>query len=183
MIFVYMAMLETHDDRQKMSDLYATYREYLLRIALTILHSQADAVDVLHQAFVRIARDFSKIGEIPSDQTRNFLVITVRGLALDLIDRRRKVIEVSFSDLDQSEDAFAVEDDVLEQLEYEALRHTLELLPRMHRDMLYYRYYSELSVKEIAGFTRLSESAVKKRLERARYALQGAIRTERMAAA
>jgi len=172
MLLLALAMLETPEDKQKMTELYMTYREYLLKVALNILRNQDDAEDVLHQAFERIARDFEKIGDVSSHQTRNFLVIIVRGLAINLYNERKKVVKLPFEDLDEVADTVALEDQTLEQIGYEVLRKALEQLPEIHRDVLYLMYFEELSVKEIAGFFGLTESAVKKRLERARQALQ-----------
>ena len=178
MLLFALAMLETPEDKQKMTELYMTYRELLLKIALKILHNQDDAEDVLHLAFERIARDFSKIGEVSGHQTRNFLVIIVRGLAVNLYNERKKVIKLPFENLDDMADALETENQMLEQIGYEALRKALEQLPPMHRDVLYLMYFEELSVKEIAGFLGLTEAAVKKRLERARQALRSVLAGE-----
>jgi len=71
MLNIYLAMLETQEDKDKMTELYETYREYLCNIAQSILHSKDDAEDVLHEAFLRIANDFTKIGEVSSRKTEN----------------------------------------------------------------------------------------------------------------
>jgi len=178
MLLIYLAMLETPEDKQKMTELYMTYREYLLKVAYKVLHNQEDAEDVLHQAFERIVRDFTKIGDVSSRRTRNFLVIIVRGLAINLYNEHKKVTELSFEDLDEFEDAFVVEDQTLAQINYEALREVLEQLPAIHRDMLYLTYFEELSIKEISKFLALTEVATQKRLERARQALQKSLSRE-----
>lgn len=182
MLYFYLAMLETPEDKQKMTELYTTYREYLLRVALNILHSQDDAEDVLHQAFLRLAQDFTKIGQVDCHKTRNFLVIIVRGLSLNLYNDRRKVVEVSFDEVGQAEHPDMPEDQILKQYDADALRLQLECLPVRYRDVLYLTYYEELSSREIAQLINLSESGVRKLQERARHSLQKILRKEEMAA-
>jgi len=170
MLYIYLAMLETPEDKQKMTELYEAYSEYLCNVAQSILHNKDDAEDVLHHAFLRIANDFTKIGDVSSRQTRNYLVIIVRGLALNLLKKRGRLSEVSLGDSEWA-DFMSVDDPQLERIEYEALHQAIESLPVIHRDMLYAVYFDERTVKEIARHIDLSEKAVQKRLERARQAL------------
>jgi len=170
MLYIYLAMLETPEDREKMTELYETYREYLCNVAQSVLHSRDDAEDVLHHAFQRIAKDFTKIGEVSSRHTRNYLVIVVRGLALNLLKKRGRLSEVSLDDLEWS-DFMSVDDPQLERIEYEELHQAIEKLPTTHRDILFAVYFEGLSVKEVAKHIELSEKAAQKRLERARQAL------------
>ena len=172
MLQFYLALIDSPEEKSKFEQLYMEYRELLLRVARSILPNEADAEDVLHQAFLRIANNMSKIGEVSSHQTRNFLVIIVRGLALNLYNEQRRVIDLPFEDLDEMKDPLVLEDQIAKQFGYEALRHALERLPLIHRDVLYLMYFEELSVKEIARFLFLPENTVKKRLERARQALK-----------
>jgi len=171
MLYIYLAMLETPEDKEKMTELYKTYREYLCNVAQSILHSEDDAEDVLHQAFLRIANNFTNIGEVSCRQTRNYLVIVVRGLAKNLQKKRGKQLDVPIEDLEWA-DFMSMDNPQLEQIEYEALHQVLEALPAIHRDILYAVYFEGRSVKEIAKHIDLSEKAVQKRLERARQALQ-----------
>jgi len=171
-LYIYLAMLEAPEDKEKMAELYVIYREYLCNIAQSILHSKEDAEDVLHTAFVRVANNFTKIGEVSCHQTRNYLVLIVIGLAKNLLKKRGRHGEMPLDDLEGAEIALAVEDVQLEQIEYEALIQAMENLPQPHRHVLYLMYYEGQSVKEIGKALDLSESAVKKRLERARQALR-----------
>jgi len=170
MLYIYLAMLDTPEDKDKMTKLYETYNEYLCNIAQSILHNKYDAEDVLHQAFLRVANNFTNIGEVPSRKTRNYLVIIVRGLAKNLQKKRGKQLEVPIEELEWA-DFMSVDDPQLEQIEYEYLYQAIEKLPVIHRDILYAVHFEERSVKEIAKHIDLTEKTVQKRLERARQAL------------
>lgn len=169
MLFLYLSMLDTPEDKQKMTELYITYREYLLKIALEILHNQDDAEDVLHQAFLRLTNDLTKVEDVSSHQTRNFLVIIIRGLAINLYNKHKRTID--FEDMNAMS-ALTANDPILDQVSHEGLHEALGQLPAPHREVLYLMYFQDLPVRKIAELLRLGESAVKKRLERARWALQ-----------
>lgn len=170
MLYIYLAMLETPEDKEKMTELYELYREYLYNAAQSILHNKEDTEDVLHQAFLRIANNFTNIGEVSCRQTRNYLVIIVRGLAKNLQKKRGEHMELPIEDWERS-DFMSMDDLHLEQIEYEVLYEALEELPAIHRDMLYAVYYEGISVKEFAKHIDLSDKTAQKRLERARQAL------------
>jgi len=172
MLYFYLTLIESPEDKLKFEWLYKEHREYLFRIALNILGNHYDAEDVLHQAFMRIADNMDKVEEVSSHQTRNYLVIIVKGLAINLYNDGKKVIRLPLEDFEEMKDDFLVEEHIIEQIEFDALRGILDQLPPIHRDVLYLMYYEELSVKSIAKQLKLSESAAKKRLERARHALQ-----------
>jgi len=170
MLPMYLAMLETPEEKDKMTELYEAYNEYLYHVAQGILYNKYDAEDVLHQAFLRIANHFKNIGDVHSRKTRNYLVIIVRGLAKNLQKKRGEQLEVSFEELEWT-DFMSIDDPQFEQIEYEALHQAIEKLPVIHRDILYAVYFDGHSVKEFSKHIDRSEKAVQKRLERARQAL------------
>jgi len=174
-LYFYLAMLETQEDKDKMAVLYEMYREYLLNVARKVLHNDSDAEDALHQAFLRIANNFTNIGDVSSHQTRNYLVIIVTGIALNVQNKRRREGELFFEDIGEAEDDLVIEDQVLK---YETLWDAVEQLQPMQEEILYLRYFEGLSVKEVAKRMNLSESATKKRLERARHALRKVLSEE-----
>lgn len=84
-MMVYLQMIEGGHNRQRFALLYDTYKGLMFRVARRLLHSDADAEDAVHEAFVALARNFSKINEIDCPQTRAYVVITVERKALDML--------------------------------------------------------------------------------------------------
>jgi len=142
MLYIYLAMLESPEDKEKMSELYHIYRDYLLNVAKEILHNEADAEDVVHQAFLRVANNFAKIGVVSSHQTRNYLVIIVKGFARNLCTKRGRVVEVPLENLDGTEETLVVDDSILQLIEFEPVRQAVEKLPAAYREALYMMHYS-----------------------------------------
>ena len=59
MLGVYMALLETKEDRERFDKLYRQHREQLFRIALSVMKDICSAEDVVSEVFMIIAKLFS----------------------------------------------------------------------------------------------------------------------------
>lgn len=142
-------------------------------VANKILQDTYLAEDAVNEAFFRIAKNFHKVGEFECHQTRNFVVIIVKRIAIDLLKKdKNEVLLKEEKDLN-----FLVDEAMgfLEPFEYNKVVEILKSLPEMYRDLFYLYYVDELKVKEISRLIGISESAVKKRLQRGRKILRDSI--------
>lgn len=53
-MLVYLAVLETEQEKTKFEQLYLTYRQTMFYVANSVLHDTQLAEDAVHQAFLRI---------------------------------------------------------------------------------------------------------------------------------
>ena len=171
MLPIFLAMLETPEERQDFTELYEANRARMFGVAAGILHDEYLAEDAVNQAFLKLIKHFKKRDKLSRNQIRNYLVIMVRNTAIDMYNDRHKIAEVYFDEArDMSdrheEDAFAA------LLEYGALLEAMNQLQDTYREALYLSYFLGLSVKEIAESLCLSTSAVKSLLMRARMKLR-----------
>ena len=89
-MIIYLSLLDSREDQSKFTQLYNTYRHTMMHTAYTILQDHGLAEDAVHDAFVRAARNFTKIGDVNSPRTRAFMVIIVRNVALTMAKRRNR---------------------------------------------------------------------------------------------
>jgi RNA polymerase sigma-70 factor (ECF subfamily) len=179
MLYIYLAMIDSPEEKRKFEQLYLLYHGHMLRVAQKILRDEQLAEDAVHETFLRIMNDMTKIGDVACHQTRAYAVIKVRGIALNILRARRKIIEMPFEELIEDTEGY-MEYEVASEISDEELHVVLAQLPPIHRDVLYLMYFEDMSVRDIARHLDLSESAVKKRLERARNALQAVLAKERV---
>ena len=148
-------------DKPTFRALAETYRDMVYRIALNSFRNMQDAEDATQEVLLKLyLRQESFDGP---NHARNWLIqVTLnhcRSVWRSPWRRQISLEELSaaipFSDPEDSELFCAV-----------------MALPEKHRTVLYLFYYEELSVREIAEFLRLSETAVTSRLSRARRALK-----------
>ena len=84
MLSLYLAMIDTDEDRAKFAALYERYSRLMFYIARQILGDEQLSEDAVQEALLRIARNMHKVGEVSCPQTRNFTVIITRNAALTM---------------------------------------------------------------------------------------------------
>jgi RNA polymerase sigma-70 factor (ECF subfamily) len=175
MLYFFLAMLETQEERDKFTLIYERYYKLLIDIAYSILHNGQDAEDAVQQAFLKLLPNLGKIEDVSSHQTVKYLVIMVRRVCFYMYNN--KIIHIPFEDLTEG-DLGILEDDLIERMEYAELLERVKSLPDIYGDVLYLMYCEDFSVKEIASSLDITVNAAKKRLERARQQLKGLLLTD-----
>jgi RNA polymerase sigma-70 factor (ECF subfamily) len=137
-------------DEQALSALYDRYRLILFGLILRILHSQAEAEDVLQEVFLQVWRRASDF-----DETRGrpftWLVTLARSRAIDRLrslgSRERTAQEAARDVPDSISDA---SDDAVKSEQSEIVRAALRELPEEQRRTLLLAYFEGLTQSEIA---------------------------------
>ena len=165
MLSLYLTMLDTSEDQNKFEVLYHLHKRTMLYVARDILKDNYLAEDAVHEAFIRVINNFTKIGKADSSQTRYFLIVIVRNVSLTMLEKQRKNIF-----LDDMEPVVGgpdnIEAQVFDTIECQKIIDALKLLPVQYRDVLYLRYVEEYKFPEIAHLLGLNQELVKKRAQR-----------------
>lgn len=92
MLGVYMALLETEEDRERFDKLYRQHREQLFRIALSVMKDICSAEDVVSEVFMIIAKKtFQHSGKKTDRELFGYIAIITRNRAIDIYRRQKKV--------------------------------------------------------------------------------------------
>lgn len=174
-MFTFLLMIEDEQERNKLEELYLTYRKELFYTAYQILHDYHDAEDVIQSAFIKIYKYLDKISEINCKKTRGYLVIIVRNLSYDRYKEKKRTLPVDF--LDETAVETEISDSSLEEyiLNLEAGKELAEALTKLKTrdaDIMTLKYYYEYSLTEIADLMNLSNDMVSVRITRAKKALK-----------
>lgn len=166
-MLIYLQMLDTPEDQRKFEALYYAYRRTMLYVAMQILKDHQLAEDAVQEAFLRLAKNFSKIGQVDCPRTRLFTVIIVRNVSLTMLAERKKelVFEGPAATVPIEYD---LEADVLERIAYEDLLSAIRGLPAIYRDILYLQCVEEYKLTEISKLLGIGTETVKKRAQRGR---------------
>jgi RNA polymerase sigma-70 factor (ECF subfamily) len=142
-------------DERAFATLYDRYASILLGLLLRILHSRAEAEDVLQEVFLQIwqrASDFDQM----RGRAFTWLVTLARSRAIDrlraLESRHRTATESARGASDVVHDAA---EDAIQSEQHEIVRQALATLPEEQRRTLLLAYFEGLSQSEIAA--RLNE--------------------------
>ena len=170
MIYIYLSMLDTEEDRDIFIILHEEYSQTMYKKAYWILKDSSLAEDAVQESFIRILKNFDKVIKKKCPQTRNYFVNIVRSISIDIYRKRKNQYSLSFDELEGSIiDNFVNVEDLLEENEIE--KYLLQL-PKSYYTILALKYVSECSYEEIANILDISEENVKKRLYRARNKLR-----------
>lgn len=165
MLSLYLHLLDSSEDRNKFEALYNLHKRTMLYKARDILKDDYLAEDAVHDAFLRVIKNFTKIGEVDCPRTRSFLVMIVRNVSLTRLAKLKQ--EPLMEDMEPlPNDNSTIEDDVFHRIECETIMAALEKLPLQYRDVLYLQYVEEYKLTEIAALFDLSQEVVKKRAQR-----------------
>ncbi len=148
-------LLKYQNDFEKIYDEYA---DLLYRIALTHSANQYDAMDAVQDVFVKFASS-DKVFSDKEHQKAWFIRLVINRCH----DLSRKLHVRQYTPLDEVYD-FPDEDSRLSP----NVREILDGLPEKFRTVLVLHYLEGFSVQETADILKLSVSAVKMRLSRAR---------------
>ena len=165
MICTYLALLDAPEEQRKFEQLYNLHKNIMLYVAKGILRDHQLAEDAVHEAFIRIIKNFSKIGETDCPPTRYFAVIIVRNVSLTMLAKRRKLTIVDDPD-ELAGDLPELEDGLFARWEYQAAVAAIRELPVIYRDVLFLQYVEEFRLTEIAELLGLDREVVKKRAQR-----------------
>ena len=164
--------IESNENRDKATEIYSLYYGTMLYIARKVLLDSALAEDAVAEAFIRIIKNIDKIETVDCYQTRGFVVIIVRNIAIDMLRKHKRLQESPFEESVLFSD---YSDSVLDYVSSkEACQKIADCMSKLHEsysDILYLKIKLGCSNEEIAKTLGISRDNVKVRLSRARRAL------------
>jgi RNA polymerase sigma-70 factor, ECF subfamily len=151
-------------DEQALESLYNRYRLILFGLILRILHSRAEAEDVLQESFVQVwqkAKDFDEMRGRPF----TWLVTIARSRAIDRLRAlgARDRLAVGVANEASEEVGNAVSDAILTE-RGEIVRSALSELPEDQRQVLLLAYFDGFTQSEIAKRLNTPLGTVKTRM-------------------
>lgn len=170
MLSVFLAVLESDEERQQFTALYDQYHDRMEQIALNILREQHDVEDAVQNSFLQIIRHFEKIFEISCEEMPFWIISIVKNESLMILRTRRKIVP-----LEEWEDFEKSANDVTG---YNELVELFRNLPETYRAVLEMKILIGYTDKEIAQHLGISETAVSSRASRGRELLRKLIEKE-----
>lgn len=137
-------------------EMVSKHSNMLYKICIVILCSQQDAEDAIQDTFCRYLEkkpDFKS-----DDHEKAWLIRVATNICRDMLRFRSRHPKVSIDQLSNQLAAPAAKETLTELME----------LPSKQKIVIYLHYVNGYSVREIANILAITESAVKKRLQRGR---------------
>ena len=147
--------LLSEGNAEALEGIYLTVGSRMFALAKGIVRNAADAEDVLSDSLLKIARGARSFREGTNGYA--FVMRIVRNTAFDLLRKRKIRAEENLDAFFHLTDERYSADQREEALLLEA---ALEKLTESEKKMIYFRYYLDFTVREIARETGMSKSAV-----------------------
>jgi len=161
-------MINNPADENKFTLLYEEYKEKMFYTANKILKDSYSAEDAVQEAFLRVIKNLHKISDVYCPQTKNYLVIIVKNVALSMIEQNKKR-EIPMSDnefLWEEANEFNLEDECLSKINFEKIVNEIQNLSDIYREVIYLDCVMDMSIAEITEMLSIPKETVKKRLQR-----------------
>ncbi len=168
MLSVYLAMVDSEDEKDLVEKLYNTYKKTLFNICLAILCNRPDAEDAVHETFIRIINNSGKIKYVDSPQTKAFCIIIARNVATDILREKQKTVPATDNELDAYESDSDNEETAISNISVERLKQALRALPKDSYDTLMLSVRFGCSLSEMSELLGISYQSVRYRLRKAR---------------
>ena len=168
MLLIYLAMVDSDEEKDLVEKLYNTYKNTLYNICFAIVRNRTDAEDAVHDTFIRIIDNLSKIKDVDSPQTKAFCIVIARNVAVDILRKSKKSVFVTEEELDFYESDAKNEEAALSNIGVERLKQALRRLPKEYYDVLMLNVKSGCSLFEMSGILGISYQAVRYKLRKAR---------------
>ena len=156
--------------RDKIERMYELYEQPMYKIAYRVLGDEYAAEDAVHDAFVKLIANRGKIADPCSEKARAYAKSAVKSAAIDVYRRRQREADiyagVEAPDAEEAE-AFDCTVDLINDL------------PAKYEKVVRLRFIDGLTTAETAAVMRVTESCVKKRVERAKKLLAELINERR----
>lgn len=174
MLALYLAYLDDDNDKRLFEEIYNSYKNQMVTLAVSILNNNDDAEDAVGDVFLRIAKkNFDVVRRIKNDtDLRNYLLKATKNTSINKINTKKKdnvsldtVAEYNMDKIEELSDDTFIEF-VCNKIDYDKIIEAIKLLSEKYRDVLYYHFVMELSIPQTAKALNQSLTTTKQQLVR-----------------
>ena len=160
MLSAYMAMIDDKALCSEFEKFYYDSRVKAMRTAYSVLNNHALAEEAVSESFMKLAKCFKKVHDLPSHKLESYFVITVKNTAVDMLRKESRIETVEYDDeLDHTP---------LPNVQSEMLSECIAKLSDTDTEALYLRTSLDLGYDDIASALGISAEAARARVSYAR---------------
>lgn len=174
MINTALAILQTDEQRNTLSDFYQTYKNRFYAIAYSKLHDRNLAEDAVQEAFSELHLNQKHF--FLSAITIAYTDVIIRNVSVDMF--RNCVMNAPEELPEYDENIPLLEDIIVGSLQKQRLMDFIVGLPQLQRDIMELRISFGMSNSEIANQLKISENVVRQRLYQSRKAITEFLKKE-----
>lgn len=153
----------------KFKSFFEEYKQLMGKIAFDYIHDYHLAEDCVMDTMHYFARTFDRIGEIKSKRTLMLVITVTKKRAINYYNKQSKIMQNEKQIFDEAyEYLLPTNDDAFSIIEINELVELIDLLDDKYKIPLILKMSDGYTVSEISEILEISESLVRKRIERAK---------------
>lgn len=163
------------NEAKAFDELLDRHKTYIFNVIYYKVKSIAIAEDLFQETFIKAINSLQKSNYTPSGKFKGWIARIANNLAIDYLRQEKHAIHLSKDDenyqllLDNLNFGDQTIEDILINKQIKSdLTHLIKKLPEIQQEVIFLRYYKNLSFKEISELTHVSINTA---LGRMRYAL------------
>ncbi len=158
----YLALIEDEPLQQTFEQLYYQYRGLMYTRANEIVQNSETAEDVVHEAFIKIAKNMHMIQNVLPERRKALIMRILENAAIDVYRKNKKEYDAVIPvDLEQAMDELSEEGNDVMNIACAMLK-----MPLSYQQIFYLKYAHGYSNKEIAQLLGMTVSNIEKQLSR-----------------
>lgn len=172
MLVLYLSLIDEENKKNRFTEIYMSYRKQMVVVARSVVHSESDAEDVVHEVFLNIAmRHMDTVNAIQEEKVlRNYLLTATKRTALNWLRKYKHIVYVE-PEIELDYILPEITDDKLvehicECIEYEQVIKAIASLEEKYKVAIYYHFVLEIPVPKVAEMLHQSVATTKKQLVR-----------------
>lgn len=183
MIPIFIMALDDRDERQFMIDLYLELKPYMHQRAYSIVKDYSLAEDMVHDAFAKLIPRIPELTNMSKNQLASYVGHTVINTSLNYFNRHKssrckELLTDDDTTFEMPDLSITIEEKIEIDETKEGLAQLLEQLPDRDRNLIYCKYYMEMSDQEIADTLGIKPSNVRVYISRVRQRMKKLLKTE-----
>ena len=176
MITAALAILQTDEQRDILSEFYEENKNRFYMLAYSKLHNSEASEDAVQEAFLRIAAKPDTFFKVPDSKKVAFVDIVIRNVAIETVRKKAHFPQVEPDE--NIPDSMSVEEQVIGEISYEKLANFVRNMPETLKSALTLRINFDVPNAEIAELLGISYSAAKRRISDAMKMIREYIESE-----
>lgn len=93
MLVFYLSLIDEEKDKDKFEELYHSYKNQMTYVAMSVLHNETDAEDIVHDVFVKVAtRHMDTVNQFSDEvDLRNYMLKATKNTAINWKEKRKDI--------------------------------------------------------------------------------------------
>ena len=181
MISLYLSIVDTEEDRDKVVFIYENFYSFMCYTAGQVLgNSSHDVEDTVHNAMLKIIDHLDMIDIGNAGKAKYLCGIIARNLARDHLKLKdNQTVPIDETVYDTPDNSDTPEEIIVRKNIYEILLKAIDTLDEKYRDVCILKFVNGYKEREIAELLNISHGTVSTRIFRAKQILRDELRKEK----